>query len=444
MKTAIAISIKVKASGFRRIGKLNGLRLNHNTTSGMRAAKPAQALFLPMRKRALKKRNRTAAGSRRMRYAFPVARGIAIVKPMASPAPSKVSASPKTKASGSSKNPSFRRGIQILLTLAMLTIVAVLVWQGITAHGTPDPTRPNTSPTVAFLDIGVLVFREGLECILVLAAITASMVGAKRAHRRPVALGAAIAFGATLVTWFIAIGIMSQLTESVPALDLQAATGLLAVIVLLVIMNWFFHKIYWGGWIRAHNRRRKNLLANAGAVAISHRRLYWGLILLGFTSLYREGFEVVLFLQSYQLRLGGGVVLKGALLGLTLTAFVAILTFALQRRLPYRKMLIITGILLGVVLLVMVGEQVQEMQLAHWVSTTPVLWLEDVIPGWMGMWFAVFPTVETLVGQALAALLVVGSYYGASMLHKTSEPELDAALPAALEQDGVDAIERVR
>jgi high-affinity iron transporter len=266
------------------------------------------------------------------------------------------------------------------------------------------------------------------------------MIGARRIHRRPVAIGAAVAFGATLVTWFIAIGIMGQLTESVPALDLQAATGLLAVIVLLVIMNWFFHKIYWGGWIRAHNRRRKSLLANASSVASSHRRLYWGFILLGFTSLYREGFEVVLFLQSYNLRLGGGVVLKGALLGLTLSGFVAILTFALQQRLPYRKMLITTGILLGIVLLVMVGEQVQEMQLAHWVSTTPIPWLENIVPGWLGMWFAFFPMVETLLGQALAAVLVIGSYYGASMLHK-SGPEQDAAIPDALESEGVKAIE---
>ncbi len=321
----------------------------------------------------------------------------------------------------------------VLLSLAVFSVVAVLVWQGVTSHGEPDPLRPQTSATVAFLDIGVLVFREGLECILVLAAITASMVGAKSAHRRPVAIGAAVAFGATLVTWFIAVGIMGQLTESVPALDLQAATGLLAVVVLLVIMNWFFHKIYWGGWIRAHNRRRKTLLANASSSS-TQRRLYWGCLLLGFTSLYREGFEVVLFLQSYKLRLGGGVVLEGALLGLTLSAFVAILTFALQKRLPYRKMLITTGILLGVVLLVMVGEQAQEMQLAHWISTTPIPWLENIIPGWMGMWFALFPTVETLAGQALAAFLVIGSYYGASMLRR-SPPEEDAALPDALETE---------
>ncbi len=333
-------------------------------------------------------------------------------------------------------------GLKLFLALAVISVVAVLIWQGITAHGTPDPLRPQTSPTVAFLDIGVLVFREGLECILVLAAITASMIGAKRIHRKPVALGAAVAFGATLITWFIAIGIMGQLTESVPALDLQAATGLLAVVVLLVIMNWFFHKIYWGGWIRAHNRRRKNLLANATSVISSQRKLWWGFLLLGFTSLYREGFEVVLFLQSYNLRLGGGVVLQGALLGLTLSAFVAILTFALQQRLPYRKMLITTGVLLGVVLLVMVGEQGQEMQLAHWIPTTTIPWLENWIPDWMGMWFALFPTVETLAGQALAALVVIGSYFGASMLHR-SAAEHEAALPETLEAEGVPAAERL-
>src|SRR5437763_11575538 len=174
-------------------------------------------------------------------------------------------------------------------------------------------------------------------------------------------------------------------------------------------MNWFFHKIYWGGWIRAHNRRRRSLLDPA----TTSSRLRWGLILLGFTSLYREGFEVVLFLQSYHLRLGGEVVLKGTLLGLMLTGMVALLTFILQQRLPYRKMLITTGILLGVVLLVMVGEQAQEMQLAHWIPTTPISFLETSIPAWIELWFAVFPTVETLVAQLIAAALVIGSYFAA-------------------------------
>src|SRR5207244_7559043 len=303
--------------------------------------------------------------------------------------------------------------LRIGIIVAAACVVVLIIWQGVTAPGAPDPTQPNTTPTVAFLDIGVLVFREGLECILVLAAITASMTGKKRIYRRPIAAGAGMAFGATLITWFNAVRIVNSLSDNIPALDLQAATGLLAVIVLLVIMNWFFHKIYWGGWIRAHNRRRKNLLADASADEISRSRLWWGLILLGFTSLYREGFEVVLFLQSYYLRLGGGVVLKGAFLGLVLTGMVAVLTFVLQQRLPYRKMLITTGILLGMVLLVMVGEQAQEMQLADWIPTTQISRLANVIPPWMGMWFAVFPTVEPLVAQLIARVLVIGSYLAA-------------------------------
>jgi high-affinity iron transporter len=218
----------------------------------------------------------------------------------------------------------------------------------------------------------------------------------------------------------IAVRIMTALSDNVSALHLQAATGLLAVVVLLVIMNWFFHKIYWGGWIRSHNRRWKALLA--GGANPSQSKLIWGLILLGFTSLYREGFEVVLFLQTYHLRLGGAVVLKGALLGLGLSGIVAILTFVLQQRLPYRNMLVTTGILLGGVLLVMVGEQAQEMQLANWLSTTPVPGLVSLLPDWAGLWFAVFPTYETLVAQLIAAILVIGSYFAARRFRCTAEP----------------------
>jgi high-affinity iron transporter len=327
--------------------------------------------------------------------------------------------------------------LAVALGIAAAGVAAILIWQGLNEQGAPDPMRPNTSPTVAFLDIGVLVFREGLECILVLAAITASMTGARQTHRRPVALGAGIGFAATLVTWLIAVRIVGSLMDSVPALDLQAATGLLAVVVLLVIMNWFFHKIYWGGWIRAHNRRRKSLLAADPSKRNGHSRLWWGLILLGFTSLYREGFEVVLFLQSYNLRLGGAVVLKGALVGLLLSGIVALLTFVLQQRLPYRKMLITTGILLGVVLLVMVGEQAQEMQLAHWISRTEIPWLASALPAWLGMWFAVFPTYETLIAQGLAAVLVVGSYYAARRMGATPDaalvPEAEPAIVRRLE-----------
>jgi high-affinity iron transporter len=133
--------------------------------------------------------------------------------------------------------------------------------------------------------------------------------------------------------------------------------------------------------------------------------------LLGFTTFYREGVEVVLFLQSYRLKLGGSSVFNGVLLGLLFTGIVAVLTFVAHRKLPYKKMLVLTGVLLGVVLLVMVGEQAQEMQLAHWLPTTVIPSLARITPAWMGLWFSIFPTVQTLMAQAIAAVLVVGSYF---------------------------------
>jgi high-affinity iron transporter len=288
-------------------------------------------------------------------------------------------------------------------------LAALLAWSALSASGgVPDPTASTSrlSHGAVVFDSGLLVFREGLETILVLAAVTASMAGANAVYRKPTGLGAAAGFLATLATWFLAVWAIGALGGG--GLAVQAATGLLAVVVLLVVMNWFFHRVYWTGWISNHHRRRRRILDRAGID--SKRATIFGLILLGFTSVYREGFEVVLFLQNLRLSYGAAAVLEGAALGLALTAAVGVLTFLAHRHLNYKRMLVVTGVLLGVVLIVMVGESVQEMQLAGWLPTTTV---PLAIPGWVGLWLAVFPTVEGLVAQLLAAGLVIGSYYGA-------------------------------
>jgi high-affinity iron transporter len=304
-----------------------------------------------------------------------------------------------------------RAAFPLWIVAGLLAVGAVLAWAAITAAGVPDPTGTGKSKWAVILDIGVLVFREGLECILVLTAITASMTGPTAHHRKSVAAGAGIGAVATLITWFIAVKIIHDLSQSLDALQVQAWTGLLAVVVLLIVMNWFFHKLYWGGWISLHNRKKKELLAREKNDEVTAAKLYWGLGLLGFASFYREGFEVVLFLQSYNLQMGGLIVGLGALVGVVLSGIIAVATFLLHQRLPYRKMLELTGVLLGVVLLVMVGEQAQEMQLAKWIPTTNIPWLDPFLPDWMGLWFSVFPTVETLAAQGLAAALVIGSFF---------------------------------
>ena len=297
------------------------------------------------------------------------------------------------------------RVLSFFLTLGVAAVAAVLVLQVLRTGGLPNPIAHGDFGA-RVLDIAVLVFREGLECILVLAAVTASLVGSKRSYQTPVAAGAFAASGATIATWFIAVGIIQSLADDVSALNLQAATGLLAIVVLLIVMNWFFHKVYWTGWISMHSRRKQQLMKES-----SPAKLWLGLALLGFSSVYREGFEVVLFLQSYRLKLGTAPVMSGVAIGFALTLIVGALTFIAHRRLPYRRMLVLTGVMLGLVMLVMVGEQAQEMQLANWLPTTPIASLSRLIPDWMGLWFAVFPTAETLMAQALAGTLVIGSYF---------------------------------
>ena len=63
-----------------------------------------------------------------------------------------------------------------------------------------------------------------------------------RRAARAVVAAAAIA-AASVATWFVAIWVIGALGG--PGPDVQAATGLLAVAVLVVVMNWFFHKVYW-------------------------------------------------------------------------------------------------------------------------------------------------------------------------------------------------------
>ncbi|MFZ1926506.1 MAG: hypothetical protein WAU42_10220, partial [Solirubrobacteraceae bacterium] len=147
-----------------------------------------------------------------------------------------------------------------VVLLAVSVTAVILGWHA--CGGTTDPTalpadhRLNTATVV--IDSAILVFREGLETILVLAAVTASFLGTNRIYRRPVVVGGATALLAAVGTWFVVIWFIGQFHGG--EFDVQAATGIPAIIVLLLVMNWFFHKMYWTGWISSHHKRRRGLL----------------------------------------------------------------------------------------------------------------------------------------------------------------------------------------
>jgi high-affinity iron transporter len=286
--------------------------------------------------------------------------------------------------------------------LSGLAVVSGLVYLMATAStGPQDPTEA-THPmghTTAVFNSGMIVFREGLEAILIFAAVIASFLGANKTKRRPVVAGAAVAFGATIVTWFVVQAVLDAASPLGP--KLEAITGFVAVVVLLVVLNWFVHRVYWSDWIGRHHRRRQRLLTESGLAAMA------GLVALGFTTVYREGFEVILFLQNLQLQNGTSTVLEGVAIGLACTAVVGVLTFWLHRKLPYRRMLVLTGALVAVVLMVMIGGTALSFMDLGWIPRTPTPFS---VPTWMGTWFEIYPYWETIGAQLLAGILVVGSY----------------------------------
>lgn len=129
--------------------------------------------------------------------------------------------------------------------------------------------------------------------------------------------------------------------------------------------------------------------------------------------MYREGFETTLFLQALTLEAGAWTVLQGVMIGFA--AVVAVLV-SLERRLPHKKMLVVTGVMITWVLVVLVDQTVQVMQKVGWIPVTPIEGLE--LPYWSGVWLGLYPTWEGLIAQFAAAAFVVGSYFGAETLRR--------------------------
>jgi high-affinity iron transporter len=317
---------------------------------------------------------------------------------------------------------------RLVVWTTVIAVVAALVYLMATAKTGPvDPTevsRPQSHATVVF-NSATIVFREGLEAVLIFAALTASLKGAQLGRRRPMVLGVALAFVASIGTWFVVQAVLEA--ASPLGAKLEAITGFIAIVVLLIVLNWFVHKVYWSEWIGRHHRQRRKLLAQTGMAATA------GLVLLGFTSVYREGFETVLFLQNLELKSGSGTVLEGVGIGLAATTAVGFLTFWLHTKLPYKKMLILTGVMVALVLVVMTGGTALSFQDLGWLPSHPTPF---TVPTWMGSWFEMYSTWETLGAQLLAGLFVAGSYFAAErMKHRAKRvpadvPSLAGAEPA--------------
>jgi high-affinity iron transporter len=277
------------------------------------------------------------------------------------------------------------------------------------------------SRTAVVVNSSIIVFREGLEAVLILAALMASMVGAQRRLRRPLLGGVLVALVASAITWVVAQTVLGSLAGW--GERLEAVVSLVAIGVLLLILNWFYHRVYWQENLQDLHRKKKRVLRGASVGILSAQAL--GLVALGFSSVYREGFETVLFLQALTLEAGAMTVLQGVALGFAGVVGVFLLVIALERKLPHKRMLVATGVLITAVLVALVGQTVQTMQAVGWLPVSPAA---VELPYWSGVWLGVYPTWEGLTAQAAAAIFVVGSYLVAEALRARKRRRLIASV----------------
>ena len=255
--------------------------------------------------------------------------------------------------------------------------------------------------TMAFTAFSIIA-REGMEAVVVLAALLAGLRGAEQAGtRRGIVGGAWLGVGASLLTFWLSKTVIQSLSHY--GEKLEAVVSILAVCILLLVTNWVFHKFYWVGW----NAKIRSL--SKAAQSVERQRWEWVALLgVGFLTVYREGFESALFLQSLILDGNPLPVWAGVAAGAAFIALVGGLTFKFGVKLPYRKLLVVTGILVVSIMVSFLGSTTRLFQTVGWLPVHPVPGLH--LPNWTGLWLGLYPSWEGLLIPPLALVYVGGAW----------------------------------
>ncbi|MET0091757.1 MAG: FTR1 family protein [Candidatus Thiodiazotropha sp.] len=241
----------------------------------------------------------------------------------------------------------------------------------------------------------MILFREGVEAMLVVAALAAYLRRSGYADKVNViwtgvvtALLASVAAAWALTSLFQASGAQRETLEGV--------TMLIAAAALVYVSYWLFAKRETERW-QAFIKHQMDKALSKGSL--------FTLGLVAFLAVFREGAETLLFYQALVAGSPGDA--NPIWLGMGLAAAVLVLVYLLIRlasiRLPLGLFFGATAVLLFGMAFVFTGKGLLELQVGGMVSATPLVGLPSV--SWLGF----FPTRETLLGQLLVlALLPLG------------------------------------
>ncbi len=254
------------------------------------------------------------------------------------------------------------------------------------------------SGMAAFVSAFFILVREGLEALLVVAALAAFLV--KTEHRnnmRYLHIGWVGALAAGFLTWWASVSLVEisgasrEITEGVAALTATA--------VLFYVGFWLHDKtnaLQWKKFIENNVRR-----------ALGTGTL-WGLAGLSFIAVYREVFETILFYQALWAQTdtaGRSMALSGFGTGVGVLAVLAWLVMRYSMRLPLRQFFSVTGILMFVLAVIFAGKGVAALQEAGYIPINPVNFPRFEL-------FGVYPNLQGLALQLGLLLLALFLWYG--------------------------------
>jgi high-affinity iron transporter len=260
-----------------------------------------------------------------------------------------------------------------------------------------------TAPLLVTSQSFIIIFREGLEAVLLLSALIGYLEAAKATQfRRPILIGVALAAVATVATVFVLQAVLSIAPASRDVLE--AFVALFAVVMLVWVSFWLIARLEHKRWMEFLRSRVWTAVSLGSATS---------LILIGFTAVYREGFETVLFYQAladFGHGLGGWIAL-GFGLGVVALALVSWLIFRLGRRVPIKVFMTVAVSLVMLTSIAFLGNAVAELQSADRIPTTPLTgWPR--MPIFLSEATGYHPTVQTVTAQAvLAAVYLLGALW---------------------------------
>jgi len=260
------------------------------------------------------------------------------------------------------------------------------------------------APTIAFSSSFALIFREGLESVLILGAILTYLEASRNTKFKPyVYYGVVAAIAATAVTWFIAsyvIEISGANRELIEAIAALSATA-----VLFYVSFWILNKIETKKWMEFVKAKVWQASTTGGFAVF---------VMLSFFTVYREGFETVLF---YQAMFGFAKYMEvyvglGFVLGIAVLFIVYYTMRKIGKRLPLKALF---GLTMGVgayLSIAFIGNAVRELQTLDIVSVTNMIGIIPRLDINLSTMTGIHPTLETVIAQIvlLGIYLVAASY----------------------------------